>query len=267
MTDDTIRESMVKRFHTIPGLGLSKAELLFDAGYTTISSLQKADVEALSQINGISAPLARYILREVKKMSDEVPAEMVSCATDLQPATKPEDGDNVSIKVSEEPAGAMSIGTPEENIKVEGAEAAPAQPEAPAQPSGPGFFSGLVGSLKSLLGGGKKSQPKVTEAKPAEPAEAVTVKDDTGETKPEGENKPVDKPTEEKTPEAVATKEPSEASITVDHKDEPKAETKQGPEDKKGDSADAKPAPKKGGGNERIVEDIIKELELDKEHR
>jgi hypothetical protein len=267
MTDDTIRESMVKRFHTIPGLGLSKAELLFDAGYTTISSLQKADVEGLSQINGISAPLARYILREVRKMSDEVPSETVSCSTDLQPTSKPEDADNVSIKVSEEPAGAMSIGKPEDDIKAEGTESAPAKPDAPAQPSGPGFFSGLVGSLKSLFGGGKKATPEVTETKPAEPAEAVTVREDTGETKPAGEDKPLEKPTEEKKPEAIATKELSEVSITVDHKDEPKAETKPVPDDKKGDPTDAKPAPKKGGGNERIVEDIIKELELDKEHR
>jgi len=267
MTDDAIRETVIKRFHTIPGLGLSKAELIYDAGYTTISSLQKADVVALSKVKGISPPLARYVLREAKKMSDEVPSEMVTCSTEMTATSKPEDADSASIKVDHEPAGAMGMGKPPEDVKVDGDQAATTPPGNEAKPSGGGFFSGLIGSLKSIFGGGK-AQPAATEAKPEEkPTETstdtVTIKEDTGETKPATEPKP------EETP--AGTKETPDATISVDHKDEPKAEAKpepkKGPEAKKEPSTDPKPATKKGGENEKIVEDIIKELDLDKENR
>jgi hypothetical protein len=267
MTDDAIRESMVKRFHTIPGLGMSKAELLFDAGYTTISSLQKADSVALSKVKGISPPLARFIIREVKGMSEEAPSEMVSCSTEMTATTKPGDADSASIKVDHEPAGSMGIGKPTDDVKFEGDQASSGQPEVgAAQPSSGGFFSGLIGSLKSLFGGGK-AEPAPTEAKPegeekpAEvPTEAVTIKEDTAEAKPV-----------EKVPEATGVKGPSDATISVDHKDEPKAEVKpepkKEPEAKIDTSKEPKPVPKKGGENEKLVEDIIKELDLDKEHR
>lgn len=268
MTDDAIRESMVKRFHTIPGLGMSKAELLFDAGYTTISSLQKADSEALSKVKGISPPLARFIIREVKGMSDEAPSEMVSCSTEMTATTKPGDADSVSIKVDHEPAGSMGIGKPTDDVKFEGDQASLGQPEdAAVKPSSGGFFSGLIGSLKSLFGGGKVAEPAATDAKPegeekpAEaPTEAVTIKEDTDEAKPV-----------EKAPESTGAKGPSDATISVDHKDEPKAEVKhepkKEPETKIDTSKEPKPVPKKGGENEKLVEDIIKELDLDKEHR
>jgi hypothetical protein len=269
MTDDAIRESMVKRFHTIPGLGMSKAGLLFDAGYTTISSLQKADSEVLSKVKGISPPLARFIIREVKGMSEEAPSEMVSCSMEMTATTKPGDADSASIKVDHEPAGSMGIGKPTDDVKVdgEGDQASTGQPgDAAAKPSSGGIFSGLINSFKSLFGGGK-AEPAPTEAKPdgeEKPAEssteAVTIKEDTAEAKPV-----------EKAPEATGAKAPSDATISVDHKDEPKAEVKpepkKEPEAKIDTSKEPKPVPKKGGENEKLVEDIIKELDLDKEHR
>ena len=276
MADDTIRDSMVKRFQSIPGLGLSKAELLFDAGYTTISSLQKADAEALSQINGISPGLARFISREVKTMSDDVNSDMVSCATDMTP-TKSDDGESASITVSEEPQGAMNIGKPVDDISVSGdSTEGTSTPSETAQPSSGGIFSGLINSFKSIFGGSKAQEP-TSEAKPAETStESVTVKEDTGDAKPDVEVKndmqePVLKEgceTPKADPEAKA---PSEATIVVDHKgetkDEPKPEPKKEPEVKKEPPAVAKPVPKKSGENDKLVDDIIKELDLDKENR
>ena len=270
MADDSLRESMVKRFQSIPGLGLSKAELLFDAGYTTISSLQKADVEALSQINGISPGLARFILREVKTMSDDPNSDLVSCATDMSPTIKADDGETASISVSEEPQGSMNVGKPVDDIKPSGdsTEGTAAQPAA-AEPSSGGIFSGLMNSFKSLFGGSKAPAPS-TEAKPAETStESVTVKEDTGETKPEIEVKTdMQEPVLKEGCETPKDPKPSsDATIVVDHKDEPKPEPKKEPEAKKEPPAEATPAPKKPGQNDKIVDDIIKELDLDKEHR
>jgi hypothetical protein len=273
MADDTIRESMVNRFQSIPGLGRSKAELLFDAGYTTISSLQKADVEALTQINDISPGLARFILREVKTMSDDVSSDLVSCATDMSPTSKPDDGESASISVSEEPQGAMNIGKPVDDITVsaDGTEGAATQP-ATAEPSSGGIFSGLINSFKSIFGGGKAQEP-AADAKPAEPStESVTVKEDTTDAKPDIEIKtdmqePVLKEGCDTPKIEPETKTTSDAIIVVDHKGETKDEPKKEPEVKKAPPAEAKPAPKKSGENDKIVDDIIKELDLDKEHR
>jgi hypothetical protein len=277
MADDTIRESIVKRFQSIPGLGLSKAELLFDAGYTTISSLQKADIDALSQINGISPGLARFILREVKTMSDDINSDLVSCATDMSPTSKPDDGETASISVSEEPQGAMNIGKPVDDISVSGdsTEGATTQ-SGTAEPSSGGIFSGLINSFKSIFGGSKSQEP-APEPKPTETStETVTVKEDTTEVKPEIDVKtdmqePVLKEGCETPKTEPEAKTPSDATIVVDHKGEtkvePKPEPKKEPEVKKDPPAVAKPAPKKSGENDKIVDDIIKELDLDKEHR
>lgn len=251
MADDAIRETIIKRFHSIPGLGLSKAELLYDAGYTTIASLQKADVDALAKVKGISPALARYVQREAKKMSDDVPSEMVSCSTELTATSKPDEADSASIKVDHEAPGTMNIDKPVEEV--------PASGDGAAEPAGEGMFSGLIKSVKSFFGGGKTEpaaeQPKPEEAKPAEDSsDTVTIKEDTGEAKPE-EPKPAE------------PKETSDAKISVDHKEEPKPEPKKEPEAKAEPSKEPKPTPKKGGENEKLVEDIIKELDLDKEHR
>ena len=273
MADDTIRESMVKRFQSIPGLGRSKSELLFDAGYTTISSLQKADVEALTQINGISPGLARFISREVKTMSDDVNSDLVSCATDMSPTSKPDDGESASISVSEEPQGAMNVGKPVDDITVTSdSDGGAAAQQTTAEPSSGGIFSGLINSFKSIFGGGKAQEPS-TEAKPAEAStESVTVKEDTGDAKPDVEinndlQEPVLKEGCETPKTEPVTKASSDATIVVDHKTETKEEPKKEPEAKKEPPAQAKPAPKKGGENDKIVNDIIKELDLDKENR
>jgi hypothetical protein len=277
MADDSIRDSMVKRFQSIPGLGRSKAELLFDAGYTTISSLQKADVDALTQINGISPGLARFISREVKTMSDDVNSDLVSCATDMSPTSKPDDGETASISVSEEPQGAMNIGKPVDDVTVtsDSTEGAATQPKT-SEPSSGGIFSGLINSFKNIFGGSKAPEPS-PEAKPAETStESVTVKEDTSDAKPEVEIKtdmqePVIKEGCETPKTDTDAKTPSEATIVVDHKgetkDEPKPEPKNEPEVKKEPPAEPKPAPKKSGENDKLVDDIIKELDLDKENR
>ena len=273
MTDDSIRESMIKRFHTIPGVGMSKAELIFDAGYTTISSLQKADVDALAQVRGISSAMARFIIREVKTMSDEKSSEMVSCSTQLTATSKPDDGDSATIKVGETVQGTTSMGKPEDDIKTD-AGAASATPAVDAtQPSGGGFFSGLVNSFKSMFGGGSKSpEPAPAEAKPevkdSEPGPAtVTIKEDTSKAKPDAEKKPDEKlsapatgtkpePKVEAKPDDTEPKEPADAKIKIIDGEKPKTPAKPASDEKK---------PK--GRNDGIVDDIIKELDLDKEHR
>ncbi|MEM2899983.1 MAG: helix-hairpin-helix domain-containing protein [Thermoplasmata archaeon] len=63
----TTKKEVLETFCKIPGIGLSKAELLYSAGYTSIEKLQAASVEELSKINGISPMLARSIINGLKK--------------------------------------------------------------------------------------------------------------------------------------------------------------------------------------------------------
>ncbi len=61
------KDEAIESFCKIPGVGRSKAELLYSAGFTTIEKLQAASVEELSKINGISPMLARSIINGAKK--------------------------------------------------------------------------------------------------------------------------------------------------------------------------------------------------------
>jgi|GEM_PF-4431026 len=63
----TTKKEVLEIFCKIPGVGLSKAELLYSAGYTSLEKLQHASVDELSKINGISPMLARSIVNGLKK--------------------------------------------------------------------------------------------------------------------------------------------------------------------------------------------------------
>ena len=214
MADDTIREDVVKRFHSIPGLGLSKAEMLFDSGYTTLTSLKRATVEDLSTVKGINPPLARYILREVKDMKEGVEATPVESETAAAPSG---DDDTASITVGE----AVSTEGTEE---VEGTEEPSAEDEAG---EGGGFLGGFVNTIKSFFGGGGEEKEVDDEEAPVE-GEAV-----------EEEMIEEEAPSEEESPEA---EEEPEAQIQVG--DEPKEpETEPGTEEEAKVDEEAEPEP------------------------
>ncbi|MEM2869846.1 MAG: helix-hairpin-helix domain-containing protein [Thermoplasmata archaeon] len=58
---DTARREMVESFMRLPGLGRSRAERIYDAGYTNPGMLRKATLEELIRIPGVGISLARFI--------------------------------------------------------------------------------------------------------------------------------------------------------------------------------------------------------------
>ena len=83
------RQEMVERFTRIPGLGRSRAESIYDAGYTNVGLLRKAPVEELTKIPGVGMSLARCVKQNLDRVQDESPAA-VSVASAAQAPGEPE---------------------------------------------------------------------------------------------------------------------------------------------------------------------------------
>ena len=64
----TDKDSVIMNFAELGGVGESKAELLYASGYRNLDELQKASVNDLTKIDGISEKLAKNIRREVRKI-------------------------------------------------------------------------------------------------------------------------------------------------------------------------------------------------------
>jgi tetratricopeptide (TPR) repeat protein len=59
--DETLRE-----FTSIPGIGKSKAVILYEAGYESMEQLEKVGVKKLAKVKGISRGLAKKIKQHLK---------------------------------------------------------------------------------------------------------------------------------------------------------------------------------------------------------
>jgi len=123
------RQEMMERFTRIPGLGRSRAEYIYDAGYTNVGLLRKASVEELQKIPGVGMSLARCVKNNLDRVREEAPAA-VSVASAAPGPAQPE-----RIVVGE---GASPAQRPE-------APAPDAQPAAPAQSRG--FLSSIFDKL------------------------------------------------------------------------------------------------------------------------
>ncbi|MCK5548726.1 MAG: hypothetical protein KAI64_06905, partial [Thermoplasmata archaeon] len=64
----TDKDSVIMNFAELGGVGESKAELLYASGYRNLDELQKASVNDVTKIDGISEKLAKNIRREVRKI-------------------------------------------------------------------------------------------------------------------------------------------------------------------------------------------------------
>ncbi|MDW7775317.1 MAG: 50S ribosomal protein L32e [Methanosarcinales archaeon] len=70
-----MKDAIIEEFTSLKGVGESKAKALYEAGYTSFEDLNKATVEELSEIKGITKALAGQILDDVSHFVDEVNAE------------------------------------------------------------------------------------------------------------------------------------------------------------------------------------------------
>lgn len=64
-------KGLVSKLKKIKGVDDSKAKAIYDAGFTSVEKLKKADVEQLSKIKGINKDLAKTIIREIGKKEEK----------------------------------------------------------------------------------------------------------------------------------------------------------------------------------------------------
>ncbi len=70
-----MEDAIIEEFTSLKGVGESKAKALYEAGYTSFEDLNKATVEELSEVKGITEALAEQVLDEVSHFTNEVNAE------------------------------------------------------------------------------------------------------------------------------------------------------------------------------------------------
>ncbi|VVB91335.1 50S ribosomal protein L32e [uncultured archaeon] len=73
------QEEAIKQLTTIEGVGKAKAKLLYDAGYETIESIQKATVDDIAGVKGIGEKLANKIKASAgeAETEEEKPVEVI----------------------------------------------------------------------------------------------------------------------------------------------------------------------------------------------
>jgi len=75
-----MEEDAIEQLTTLDGVGKAKAKILYDAGYETIESIQKADEKDIAGIKGIGEKLANKIKTsagDAEPEEEEKPAEII----------------------------------------------------------------------------------------------------------------------------------------------------------------------------------------------
>lgn len=62
------KQAVISEFSELSGIGVSKAELLYDSGYKSLDDLRAASIEKLAAIDGIGSKLAKNIHSDVKRL-------------------------------------------------------------------------------------------------------------------------------------------------------------------------------------------------------
>lgn len=66
ISEPMTRESFVDLLTTVPSLGRSKAEAIYNAGYTGLAKIRQATPKELSEVKGVSIDLARKVKRQFR---------------------------------------------------------------------------------------------------------------------------------------------------------------------------------------------------------
>jgi len=74
------KETVLKEFESLKGVGKVKAKLLYDNGYDSLEKLKKAKIKDLTKLKGISEKNAREILDQLKEKKEK-PAKKTDEAT------------------------------------------------------------------------------------------------------------------------------------------------------------------------------------------
>ena len=66
------KESVIKEFTSLNGVGNAKAELIYTSGFDSIEKLKNATVEDLKNIKGLTEKNAKDILNQLKEVSQSI---------------------------------------------------------------------------------------------------------------------------------------------------------------------------------------------------
>ena len=105
------KESVIKKFTSLNGVGNAKAELLYTSGFDSIDKLKNATVEELKNINGITEKNAKDILSQLKETGKK----------ETKPKTKAKPKETEKEETSapaEEKPEEEQIGTIEETVEI-----------------------------------------------------------------------------------------------------------------------------------------------------
>lgn len=64
------KESVLKEFEALKGVGKVKAKLLYDNGFTSMDKLKKAEMKDLTKLKGITEKNAKEILSQIKEKKE-----------------------------------------------------------------------------------------------------------------------------------------------------------------------------------------------------
>ena len=96
------KESVIKKFTSMKGVGNAKAELLYNNGFDSIDKLKNATVKDLVKINGITDKNAKDILSQIKESDKKEPVKTKSQTKAKPKETKKEETTVPSKKEVEE---------------------------------------------------------------------------------------------------------------------------------------------------------------------
>ncbi len=109
------KESVIKKFTSLNGVGNAKAELLYTSGFDSIDKLKNATVDDLKNIKGITEKNAKDILSQLKETGEK----------ETKPKTKAKPKETKKEETSapaEEKTEEEQIGTIEETVEIIGEE-------------------------------------------------------------------------------------------------------------------------------------------------
>jgi large subunit ribosomal protein L32e len=96
------KETVLKEFEALKGVGKAKAKLLYDNGFESMEKLKKATVKDLSRIKGITEKNAREILAQVKAKKEKPAKKPSETKAKPSPEKKPKAEEKTAGKKPEE---------------------------------------------------------------------------------------------------------------------------------------------------------------------
>jgi large subunit ribosomal protein L32e len=99
------KETALKEFETLKGVGKVKAKLLYESGFDSLEKLKKAKVKDLTKLKGISEKNAKEILAQLKEKKEKPAKKLPEKKEEKAPAEEPQEKKAETVEIVEEKEG------------------------------------------------------------------------------------------------------------------------------------------------------------------